>query len=51
MSRSSTAPEGRVSEAPSYGQSVITYHLASAGAEAYLKVSEEIARRGAKENA
>lgn len=41
----------RISEAPSYGQSVITYHLASAGAEAYLKVSEEIARRGAKENA
>lgn len=37
----------RVSEAPSYGQSVITYHAASAGAQAYLAAAEEIARRGA----
>ncbi len=38
----------RVSEAPSYGQTVITYHQASAGAQAYLAAAEEIARRGAK---
>ena len=37
----------RVSEAPSYGQSVITYHAASAGAEAYLAAAEEVAARGA----
>lgn len=37
----------RVSEAPSYGQSVITYHAASAGAQAYLAAAEEIAHRGA----
>jgi len=35
----------RVSEAPSYGQSVITYHAASAGAQAYLSAAEEIAMR------
>jgi len=35
----------RVSEAPSYGQSVITYHTASAGAQAYLAAAEEIAVR------
>lgn len=42
----------RVSEAPSYGQSVITYHSASAGAQAYLDAATEIAHRGAelKEN-
>ncbi len=33
----------RVSEAPSYGQSVITYHRASAGAAAYLDAAAEIA--------
>ncbi|WP_036920588.1 ParA family protein [Propionicicella superfundia] len=33
----------RVSEAPSYGQSVITYHRASAGAQAYLQAATEIA--------
>lgn len=38
----------RVSEAPSYGQTVITYHLASAGAQAYLAAAEEIAERGAR---
>jgi len=36
----------RVSEAPSYGQSVLSYHAASAGAQAYLAAAEEIARRG-----
>ena len=35
----------RVSEAPSYGQSVVTYHRASAGAQAYLSAAEEIAHR------
>ena len=35
----------RVSEAPSYGQSVITYHAGSAGAVAYLRVAEEITQR------
>ncbi|MBN9104962.1 MAG: ParA family protein [Propionibacteriaceae bacterium] len=39
----------RVSEAPSYGQSVITYHAASAGAQAYLDAATELARRGADE--
>lgn len=37
----------RVSEAPSYGQSVITYHSASAGAQAYLDAATELAERGA----
>ena len=37
----------RVSEAPSYGQSVLTYHSASAGAQAYLEAAAEIAERGA----
>lgn len=36
----------RVSEAPSYGQSVLTYHRASAGAVAYLAAAAEIANRG-----
>jgi chromosome partitioning protein len=42
----------RVSEAPSYGQSVINYHRSSTGAQAYLEAATEIARRGAeiKEN-
>lgn len=35
----------RVAEAPSYGQSVISYHRASAGAQAYLHAAEEIAHR------
>ena len=35
----------RVSEAPSYGQTVISYHRASAGAEAYLRAAAEIAHR------
>jgi len=37
----------RVAEAPSYGQTVLSYHLASAGAQAYLKAAHEIAARGA----
>ncbi|WP_415153385.1 ParA family protein [Propionicimonas sp.] len=37
----------RVSEAPSYGQSVLTYHSASAGAQAYLDAAAELAERGA----
>lgn len=37
----------RVSEAPSYGQSVLNYHLASAGAQAYLSAAAELAQRGA----
>ncbi len=39
----------RISEAPSYGQTVLTYHPDSAGAVSYLRAAEEIARRGAKE--
>ena len=41
----------RISEAPSYGQTVLTYHPDSAGAVSYLEAATEIARRGAKENA
>jgi len=37
----------RVSEAPSYGQTVMTYDPSSNGAEAYALVAREIARRGA----
>ncbi len=39
----------RVSEAPSYGQSVINYHAASAGAQAYLQAAAELAQRGANQ--
>ena len=38
----------RVAEAPSYGQTVITYQPASAGGQAYLLAAEELARRGAE---
>jgi chromosome partitioning protein len=41
----------RISEAPSYGQTVLTYHPDSAGAVSYLEAAREIARRGAKEDA
>lgn len=41
----------RISEAPSYGQTVLTYHPDSAGAVSYLNAAQEIARRGAKEPA
>jgi len=37
----------RVSEAPSYGQSVMTYDPGSSGAVAYLDAAREIAHRGA----
>jgi len=36
----------RVSEAPSYGQTVMTYDPGSPGAIAYLQVAREIAERG-----
>ncbi len=36
----------RISEAPSYGQSVISYDVASPGALSYLEAAAEIARRG-----
>ncbi len=39
----------RISEAPSYGQTVLTYHPDSAGAVSYLQAAHEIARRGAEE--
>lgn len=35
----------RVSEAPSYGQSVIAYHRQSAGAQAYVDATAEIVRQ------
>jgi chromosome partitioning protein len=37
----------RVSEAPSYGQTVMTYDPASSGALCYLDAAREIAVRGA----
>jgi chromosome partitioning protein len=37
----------RVSEAPSYGETVITYDPASPGALCYLDAAREIAERGA----
>ncbi|HVX06753.1 ParA family protein [Humibacter sp.] len=37
----------RISEAPSYGQSVISYDTGSPGALSYLEAAAEIARRGA----
>jgi chromosome partitioning protein len=37
----------RVSEAPSYGQSVMTYDPGSSGAVAYLEAAKEMAYRGA----
>ncbi|WP_157683454.1 ParA family protein [Microlunatus soli] len=40
----------RISEAPSYGQTVLTYHPESAGAVSYLEAAHEIARRGVKES-
>ena len=35
----------RISEAPSYGQTVITYHRSSAGGKAYLAAAGELAAR------
>ncbi|MFE9689814.1 AAA family ATPase [Micromonospora sp. NPDC005806] len=39
----------RVSEAPSYGQSVMTYDPGSRGATCYFEAAQEIAERGVKE--
>jgi chromosome partitioning protein len=39
----------RISEAPSYGQTVLTYHPDSAGSVSYLAAASEVATRGAKE--
>lgn len=39
----------RISEAPSYGQTVMTYDPRSSGALSYLEAAREIAERGAKE--
>jgi chromosome partitioning protein len=36
----------RISEAPSYGQSVISYDSNSSGSLSYLEAAAEIARRG-----
>ncbi|MFZ2625852.1 MAG: AAA family ATPase [Propionibacterium sp.] len=41
----------RVSEAPSYGESVITYDPRSVGANAYRAVAQEIATRASEEDA
>jgi len=38
-----------LAEAPSYGQTVLTYHPDSAGAVSYLRAAQEIAERGIKE--
>ena len=37
----------RVSEAPSYGQTVMTYDPGSNGADAYARIAREVGRRGA----
>ena len=39
----------KVSEAPGFGQSVLTYDPGSRGAMSYLDAAREIAERGAKE--
>src|ERR1700750_1345316 len=41
----------RVSEAPSYGQSVMTYDPGSSGAQAYLEAARELARRNVEQPA
>ena len=38
----------RISEAPGYGQTVLTYDPSSRGAQAYLEAAREIAERGAR---
>jgi chromosome partitioning protein len=45
--RSAIPRSVRVSEAPSYGQSVITYDPGSAGALSYVEAAREIVQRGA----
>ena len=48
----STIPRSvRVSEAPGYGQSVVTYDPGSRGSIAYLEAAREIATRGAEQGA
>ena len=37
----------RISEAPSYGQTVMTYDPSSSGALSYLEAAREMAERGA----
>jgi chromosome partitioning protein len=39
----------RLSEAPSYGTTILGYDPQSVGAKAYVKAAGEIARRGAEE--
>jgi chromosome partitioning protein len=41
----------RVSEAPSYGQSVMTYDPGSSGAVAYLEAARELAQRNLQQQA
>ncbi|WP_159808252.1 ParA family protein [Cellulomonas citrea] len=41
----------RISEAPSYGQTVVTYDAGSSGALAYLEAARELADRGAGDHA
>jgi chromosome partitioning protein len=45
--RTSVPRSVRISEAPSYGQTVITYDAGSTGALAYLEAARELAERGA----
>ncbi|GHS85709.1 hypothetical protein AGMMS50218_03880 [Actinomycetota bacterium] len=45
--RTSVPRSVRISEAPSYGQTVLTYDPGSSGALAYLEAAREIADRGA----
>ncbi len=47
--RTSIPRSVRVSEAPSYGQSVMTYDPGSPGALSYLEAAREIANQGVKE--
>ena len=39
----------RISEAPSYGQTVLTYHPESVGSVCYVRAAEEIALRGVRQ--
>ncbi|PVU82960.1 ParA family protein [Cellulomonas sp. WB94] len=49
--RTSVPRSVRISEAPSYGQTVITYDAGSSGALAYLEAARELAERGAADSA
>ena len=40
----------RLSEAPSHGKPIITYDLASKGAESYLKLAREFLKRNGRGN-